>query len=119
MPIPVRSRCETICSPTSKAPPFSGCRVEFPRDSPETGLILVIGFIHVALHDVSARKTALSAHGLPFLSVPTAALDAVAGDLESVADAGTKVLRVTGEGAVWARHDSGTITSRALAAFLG
>ena len=138
--------------PNLEGTTLSGRRIEFPRDLPETGLTLVIGFTHAARHDVGAWKAALSAKGLPFLSLPTSALDAVAEDLKGVADAMrahvpggaweqvvqvhrggaalleafgwqadacAKALRVTGEGAVLARHDSGTFTSGALAAFLG
>ena len=137
--------------PTLEGTTLAGRRLEFPRDLPETGLVLLIGFTHAARHDVGAWKAALSAQGLPFLSLPTAALDAVAEDLEGVAgamrvhvpqeaweqvvqvhrggaalreafgwqaDACAKVLRVTGEGAVLARHDTGPFTPEALSAIL-
>jgi len=76
-----------VLLPNLEGTTLSGRRIEFPRDLPETGLLLVIGFTHAARHDVGAWKAALATQGLPVLSLPTAALDAGAEDLEGVASA--------------------------------
>jgi hypothetical protein len=47
----------------------------------------VIGFTHDARHDVGAWKTALAGQGVPFLSLPTAAVDTTAEQMEGVASA--------------------------------
>ncbi|MBK9797322.1 MAG: hypothetical protein IPP58_12655 [Holophagaceae bacterium] len=76
---------------------LSGRPASFPRDLPEAGLVLIIGFTHEARHDVGAWKTALAAGGIPFLSLPTAAMDTDAGAMESVA----RAMRAHVPGTVW------------------
>jgi hypothetical protein len=131
---------------------LAGRRVRFPQELPTSGLILVIAFTYAARHDVGAWKTALTGRGVPFLSLPTAAMDTEVEALNSVAEAMrahvpagawdqvvqihsggealsrvylwqvdvfAKVLRVTGEGEVLARHDAGPFSGAALAAILG
>jgi hypothetical protein len=138
--------------PTLEGTTLSGRRIYFPQDLPASGLILVIGFTHDARHDVGAWKFALAGRGVPFLSLPTAAVDTLAEQLEGVAramrkhvpspawdqvvqihsggealrrvyswqvDVFAKVLRVTGEGEVLARHDEGPFSDAAAAAILG
>ena len=130
---------------------LSGRTLRFPEDLPEAGLVLVIGFTHGARHDVGAWKVALAERGIPFLSLPTAAMDTAAEAMEGVAvamrahvpqgvwdqvvqihrggvalrqtfgwgaDGFAKLLRVSGDGAVMARHDAGPFSSQALTAFL-
>lgn len=131
---------------------LSGHSIRFPRDLPEAGVVLIIGFTQAARHDVGAWKAALAEQGVPFLSLPTAATDARAEDMVGVAqamrahvsreawgqviqihcggealmreyswqaDVFAKVLRVTGEGEVLARHNSGPFSGVAFSAFLG
>jgi len=66
---------------------LSGRTIRFPAELPEAGLVLVIGFTHAARHDVGAWKAALTEQGLPFLSLPTAAMDQEAVDMAGVAQA--------------------------------
>lgn len=71
--------------PTLEGTTLSGHSIRFPRDLPEAGLVLIIGFTHGARHDVGAWKTALGGAGIPFLSLPTAATDTTAASMEAVA----------------------------------
>jgi len=64
---------------------LSGRSIRFPRDLPETGAVLIIGFTHGARHDVGAWKVALAGSGTPFLSLPTAATDTPPASMEGVA----------------------------------
>ena len=65
----------------------SGRALCFPDGLPEHSLVLVIGFTHEARHDVGAWKAALTAQGIPFLSLPTAAVDTSAEAMAGVAQA--------------------------------
>ncbi len=73
--------------PSLEGTTLSGRIVRFPADLPEAGLVLVIGFAHAARHDVGAWKAALTERGIPFLSLPTAAMDQEAVDMAAVAQA--------------------------------
>jgi hypothetical protein len=66
---------------------LAGRRIQFSQDLPASGLILVIGFTYAARHDVGAWKAALAGQGVPFLSLPTAAMDAEVEILDGVAQA--------------------------------
>ncbi|MFN7958807.1 MAG: hypothetical protein U0P46_10880 [Holophagaceae bacterium] len=78
--------------PSDQLPPLegttlSGRRVRFPEDLPDVGTVLVIGFAHGARHDVSAWKSALTARGIAFLSLPTAERDTTPESMASVGEA--------------------------------
>ncbi len=73
--------------PSLEGTTLSGRTVCLPAEVPEAGLVLVIGFTHAARHDVGAWKAALTERGIPFLSLPTAALDQDAVDMAGVAQA--------------------------------
>ncbi len=141
-----------LALPTLEGTTLSGHSIRFPRDLPEAGVVLIIGFTHGARHDVGAWKAALAGAGIPFLSLPTAATDTPAASMESVAmamrahvpstlwdqvvqihrggealkqrfgwqaDVFAKLVRVTGAGAVDARHDAGSFSEAAFRALLG
>ena len=73
--------------PSLEGTTLSGRTIRFPADLPEPGLVLVIGFTHAARHDVGAWKKALAERGIPFLSLPTSAMDTAAAEMETVAQA--------------------------------
>jgi hypothetical protein len=73
--------------PALEGTTLSGRPVHLPRDLPGHELTLVIGFAHGARHDVGAWKKALSERGLPFLSLPTAAVDSTVEEMAGVARA--------------------------------
>ena len=66
---------------------LSGHTLHFPDDLPAAGLTLVIGFTHGARHDVGAWKVALTERGIPFLSLPSAAVDTTVEAMAGVAEA--------------------------------
>jgi hypothetical protein len=66
---------------------LSGRVVRLPQDLPDHPLTLVVGYTRAASPDVAAWGKALTDGGLPFLSLPTAALDTLAEDMEGVAAA--------------------------------
>jgi hypothetical protein len=59
--------------------------VRLPQDLPGHPLTLVVGYTRAAGPDVDAWGKALTGQGLPFLSLPAAAVDTLAGDMEGVA----------------------------------
>lgn len=59
--------------------------MRLPEDLPESGLVLLFGFIHEARQDVGAWKRALTERSTPFLSLPTAADDLSAESMAPVA----------------------------------
>jgi hypothetical protein len=73
--------------PTLEGTTLSGRTLRFPQDLPPTGLVLVLGFTHGARHDVGAWKAALAERGIPFLSLPTSAMDTTPESMAGVAEA--------------------------------
>jgi hypothetical protein len=63
---------------------LSGRAVRFPADLPGHALVLIVGFTHGARGDVGAWKAALEARGIPFLSLPVAAVDQAPVDMMQV-----------------------------------
>jgi len=73
--------------PTLEGATLSGRAVQFPADLPAQPIILIVGFTHASRTDVGEWKEALRERGIPFLSLPSAAVDQAPADMMQVARA--------------------------------